>query len=265
MPFRFSPGLGALFAATALAAPAAALPVAWTGQLSSGYGSSYGGNSIIQPVTWEFGFTIDPDTITPTNFASGNGNTTTTYNQSAGITGYLRNGGQTANILYMEAGFSTQSYGRYQHSFFIRYVIDEHPYADPQCARQHGAQYCWDTDQNDGLAFTTSQGSPSNIDVNRIQFSFGGNNTTGQLFAGTGSLADDMSWIFDERALIGSNMDVYGYGIGGSQYGVLSATDPTVSAAPATSTVPLPAAAWSLLAALGALTTLRIGRRPTGA
>jgi hypothetical protein len=255
----------AAVAATLIAGSASAAPLTYEMDLTVSYGSTYGGSAILAPVTWHFGFSFDPDTITPTRTSALGFNSSTFYDGTAGVTGYLRKGAEVATLDHVEAQFSTASLGR--HSFTIRYVIDGRvPLWDPDCFRIGGLR-CPDTDQDDGLTFQTSSGGASVIDANQVQFSFGGNRSTPTYFTGPGTLADTpLDWLDDPDALVGSTFNVYGYGIAGSSYGAMSAVaDPQVgtlqvsSGLPAAQlpAVPLPAAGWMLLAALGGLAVAR--------
>jgi hypothetical protein len=248
----------AAVAATLIAGAAPAAPLTYEMDLTVSYGSAYGGGPILAPVTWTFGFTFDPDTITPTTANRRGGISTTFYDGQAGVTGYLRKGAEVATLDHVEAQFSTSSLNR--HSFTIRYVIDgRNPLSDPSCT---GGLRCPDTDQNDGLSFLTNAGLPSIIDANSVQFSFGGNNLTPTFFTVPGTLASTpLDWLDHPEVNIGSTMNVYGYGIAGSSYGAMSAVaDPKASAlrvSSGVSTVPLPAAGWLLLAGIGSLAVMR--------
>ncbi|WP_425098508.1 VPLPA-CTERM sorting domain-containing protein [Tropicibacter sp. S64] len=251
----------AALAALCFTQTADALPITYEMDVTASYGSAYGGGAILAPITWTFGFTYDPDTIVPTTQGSGNGNTSTFYGQGSGVTGYLRKGSDVAPIDWVEAQFSTASLNR--HSFTIRYVVDgRNPLWDPACFSVH-RYACPDLDQNDGMSFTTAQGGASIIDLNQVQFSFGGNNTTPTYFTAPGTLATtSLAWLGDAQVLRSTNMSVYGYGIAGSQYGVLTATqDPTASALRTVSAVPLPASAVLLVGALGGLAAMRRRKR----
>jgi hypothetical protein len=181
--------LSCILSGISCASGSAAAPVTIETTLTASYGSSYGRSLALAPVTWTFGFTFDPATITPTSATAGNGNTSTVYDGTAGVTGYLRKGGETATLDHVEAEFGTASLNR--HSFTIRYVIDARtPLYDQACF--DAARYpflCPDLDQDDGLSFTTAAGAPSGIDANSVQFSFGGKKTTDTYFTGAGSLA----------------------------------------------------------------------------
>jgi len=238
---------------------AQAAPVTYELELTASYGSAYGGPPILAPISWTFGFTFDPDTITPTSQSALGYNSNTLYDGSAGVTGYLRKGSETANVDYVEAQFGTASLGR--HSFTIRYVIDPAPYNTP--ANCSSSLHC-DDDQNDGLSLTTAAGGPSTIDVNQVQFSFGGNQTTPTYFTAPGTLANTpLDWLGHSEAIVSGNMSVFGYGVAGSLFGGLSMTAPPTGVSfrvvegGGTSAVPLPAGGLLLVSAIGGLAAFR--------
>ena len=234
-------------------------PITYEINLNASYGSAYGGSPILAPIDWTFGFTYDPDTITPTSQAALGYNSTTFYDGSAGVTGYLRKGSETANVDYVEAQFGRASLNR--HSFTIRYIIDPPPYNTP--ANCINPLYC-DDDQNDGLTLTSATGGATAIDVNRVQFTFGGNQSTPNYFTGPGTLADTpLDWLGDSNAIVSGNMSVFGYGIAGSNFGGLSMTAPPTGVSfrvvegGGTSAVPLPAGGLLLVSAIGGLAAFR--------
>ena len=240
--------------ASSIIGAAKAAPITYEINLNASYGSAYGGSPILAPIDWTFGFTYDPDTITPTSQSALGYNSTTFYDGSAGVTGYLRKGSETANVEYVEAQFGRASLNR--HSFTIRYVID----TPVDCGRT----FLCDTDQNDGLSLTSATGGATAIDVNRVQFTFGGNQSTPNFFTGPGTLADTpLDWLGHSEAIVSGNMSVFGYGIAGSPFGGLSMTAaPTglslsVTEGGGTSAVPLPAGGLLLVSAIGGLAAFR--------
>ncbi|MBL8225266.1 MAG: VPLPA-CTERM sorting domain-containing protein [Chromatiales bacterium] len=237
--------LAAAVAAVLVAGPALAAPVTYEIDVNATYPG-------LQPISWTLGFTFDPATITPSSSSSGNGNTSVNYDGTTGITGYLRKGAETAGVDWVEAQFTTASLNR--HNFSLRFVIDPPPITDPSCPLQ--PFQCVDTDQNDGLTLP-----PTTLDVNLVRFTFGGNNTTPRFFPGAGSLATTpLDWIDNPGVILSSNMEVYGAGIAGSLYSVLTASSLQVSRfaqVQSGAVVPLPGAAWLLATGLGGLAALR--------
>ena len=237
--------------AISLITVADAAPVTYELEQTASYGSTYGSSPILAPINWTFGFTFDPDTITPTSQGAAGYNTSTFYDGSTGLTGYLRKGSETAIVDHIEAQFSTASLNR--HSFTIRYVLDPAPFNTPATC---GNPLLCDDDQNDGLSLTYASGSPSSIDVNQVQFTFSGNRSTPTFFTGPATLADtSLDWLGSSEALVSTNMSVFGYGIAGSLFGVLgNVTDPTgrsfTTLEGNNAAVPLPAAGWMFLTGL---------------
>jgi opacity protein-like surface antigen len=242
--------LAAAVAAVLVASPVVAAPVTY----EIDFNATYAG---LQPISWTLGFTFDPATITPSSSSSGNGNTSVNYDGTTGITGYLRKGGESAGVDWVEAQFTTASLNR--HNFSLRFVIDPPPITDPSCPLQ--PFQCVDTDQNDGLTLFGNGGAVSPLDVNLVRFTFGGNNTTPRFFPGAGSLATTpLDWIDDPGVILSSNMEIYGAGVAGSLYSVLSGSSLQVTRfeqLAAQSVVPLPATAWLMVTGLGGLAALR--------
>lgn len=219
---------------------------------------------MFEPLTWTVGFTFDPDTVTPTSSSAGNGNTNVFYGKDAGLSGYLKYGSQTANVDYVESQFTTsQPLGN--HSFVIRYVIDEAPYYDPETCFARPQSACPDDDQNDGLSLPSNRGGISPLDVNQIQFSFYLRDRNNPFFDWPGDLAQlSFDALSEDRVGVSSGMDVYGIGIAGSRYTTLSGSAISAGAfAPVgdggglDAAVPLPASAWLMLASLGGLAAAR--------